>query len=294
MSRERYQLGVILRFCELESQVGRQPRKILHQSLRKSISQSGCLMDDEPTEMGTRESPRVTVRPEVLSPSARGIGLAEPPTSAEKVEDVNFDPRRRLRSIFSSNNTRQVDFDPGWDRRERRAAREREYASRRLRENRELAAVAQERFIRVPGPDQQSRLDRTMNQVRRFEDSVVSEDTPLRYPQREIPPPPALIVPNGRLTPPRGRGRRRGAGRIILRREQESFSSQMDASSNSSGLCRTFGCSKPFQHMGRHGAAGTDCPECRAPLGTRHTEGCKVREERARGRGPALLSREPG
>lgn len=148
-------------------------------------------MDSESAGLGSSDAPRPSDE-EFSTPARSSLPtLREPIASAENA-DKPIGRGGRLVSLFSQNSDRQVAYDPGWGRSQRVLAREREFTERRRRETAELASRRRDAMERNPTPEKQSRLDKTLHQVRRLEERAADIEAPTRYPSREIPPPPGL------------------------------------------------------------------------------------------------------
>jgi len=314
-SRERYQLGIFLRFSELESELGKGPKKIALRKLRKVRSWPSYVPDDKTSGEGFGDEPCDGIRIipskelDVCVASSEGVGQ----TTAEKANPGNRErsDTRRTASFFSSNASRQILTETGQSRREKRAVREKEYVSRRLSEFRQLAAVRKEQIHSASNP----RHEAVRHKSRELQDALRSErqlekrissvmDTPVRYPSKEIRPPDALIAADsvrsytGRKRPvatlppgylasrdgpitmggPRNCMVRIGCVRQAGHKGICDTSMMCPKSSHRKARCRLL-----RGHLGDCDLVGWTCPDCGVPHGTRHlTPDCPTRLKRAK------------
>jgi hypothetical protein len=302
-SLERYRLGVFLRFSDLESVLGGGPKKKTLRKLRGVRSWPSCLRDDDARVKGTGDSPRSIV--EVDKEFDASVG--EPTSPSEKaILSVEVESKLSVNPQISSSVRRTAPFSPaslrvfevvdGMSRREKRAVREKEYTTRRLSEFRAIAATRKEKFQQSPTPRGQSLLAKTNREVNRLIGRVEEvEDTPVRYPNREIPP------PFQEANRPAGRKRPLPPGYLASRDGPLPLPK--------ASKCMTkFGCSRPQGHKGNCDSGGKCpirqsrfpcgydaghsgpchfigylCPDCGSPLGKPHSRpDCPTRLARAR------------
>jgi len=294
MNPERYRLAVFLRFADLESALGRSPKKIALQRLRKVRSWPSCGFDNDAFVEGTREGPLPLSEKE----EEFNIGVtADPVTENVIFDDPNV---RRTAPIFSKNSHRKVSDVIGQSRKDKRATREMEYTSRRLSEFRALAAKREEAFQKSRSPDVQSSLQKTRNQASQLEGSLDAIlETPVRYPSREIAPPASLVGANrvSRNSPiPSGYLGSRDGPLLLSEAPRCMVKLGCKRPVRHRGVCDTSGmcpnrqggggcCNRNVGHGGACVFVGWLCPDCGAPRGRPHLRlDCPTRIARSRNR----------
>jgi len=155
--------------------------------MRKSFKWYTCEMDSEYVVGGTGDSPFLTTSEEKF------VDSDAPPARGSRKMSPEGDSINRRSELFSPSSSRVGGpSTQGMSRRDKRLTRELEYNRRRLGEHRAADARYSKEEVVEPSPAS-LRYEQRVSEL---------EDTPLRYPDHEVPPPPSLTVRTpGRIRP---------------------------------------------------------------------------------------------